>query len=130
MSDFKEKLRYLLYRCRLGTLVRNLPTSKEWSEKVNEQLHATGDTVEIIDAYTAIVGNLVVWIENYPYAYGCPYAKYITTEISKKLNFSKEGSLELSQMSLLNHAKYGQKLPDRRTVYLLHRAVERARAAL
>lgn len=51
---------------------RNYPTSKALSKKINDLLDA--NTPLIIGKYSAIeLGNLVLWANNFPYAFGTEY---------------------------------------------------------
>lgn len=79
---------------------QNEPTCKEWDAILNEQIDKY--EVEVLDKYTAKIGNLEVWISNYPYAFGsCNRPKYdklpkVSTRrrLLKIVNENKKSELE------------------------------------
>jgi len=48
--------------------IQNEPTSEEWDRVLNELLDKYG--VTSVNQYTARVGNLEIWVCNYPYSFG------------------------------------------------------------
>lgn len=52
--------------------LQNYPTDWKWDKILNELLDEHG--VKGLDIYTAKVGHLIVWVSNYPHAYGSLYS--------------------------------------------------------
>jgi hypothetical protein len=70
--------------------------------------------IEILDQFTALVGPMSLWIENYPYSYGGLYRNWELYQKDKKLyDYNK---------SMSDH--FGNQIPDRATVYSLHKLVK------
>jgi len=67
----KNILIYLQYIVNPGFWVSNYPTSDEWDTKLNEML----DNPKFEDGgpYTVKLNGNLVWVSNYPYAYGFLY---------------------------------------------------------
>jgi hypothetical protein len=118
MKEILKKVNYFFL-----TLIRNEPTSPALSKIINQYLDDPDTTIVIHDEYSCTLqhptfNRLCLWIANYPYCYGyvaCNHSELIDGdwENYKKLNF------------LL-----GEKLPDRKTVYRLHEAVENKKKEL
>jgi hypothetical protein len=67
LSSIRYKLQAMTPRYWLA----NEPVNSIWDKKLNEWLDDPNATIERYDKYCAIVNKKVlVWIENYPYAYG------------------------------------------------------------
>lgn len=111
-SNFFELLDkiYLFF----GTLFRLYPTSKELSKMINGLLDDPNTEVKLLDPYHALVGSLCLWIENYPYAYGCVHALY-TNKLSNNI----------IQYNLALESMFRMSLPDKKTVYRLHQVVKK-----
>jgi len=118
MKEILKKANYFLW-----SLIRNHRTSPELSKLINQYLDDPETDILIVGKYFCILqhptfNRLCLWISNYPYAYGnvwC-YSSGLTNkdwETHKKLHF------------LL-----GERLPDRKTVYRLHEAVENKKREL
>ena len=54
--------------------IQAYPTCREWDAILNEQLDKHG--AFRVDKFTARVGSLEVWVENWPYSYGYCYDPY------------------------------------------------------
>lgn len=132
MENFQSRLKYFLYLISPGSLIRIRETSKQWSQLLNEQLDSTNDRVIILDGYTALVGNLVVWTENFPYCYGYPYHAFKSALVreTSQTSFTAEDLDHTVNLSYRNVKKFGGRIPDRKTVYRLRQAVEAAKESL
>lgn len=132
MENFQSRLKYFLYLISPGSLIRIRETSKQWSQLLNEQLDSTNDQVVILDCYTALVGDLVVWTENFPYCYGYPYQaiRSILEKETALTELTAEDLDHIVNLSYRNVKKFGNRIPNRKTVYRLSCAVEAAKEAL
>jgi len=97
-----------------SSLIRVDSTSKELSRMINCILDNPNTKIEILDQFTALVGPLSLWIENYPYAYG---KLWINWELYKK-------DKKLYDYNTLMYKIFGNQIPDRATVYRLHKLVK------
>jgi len=109
-SSIRDKI---LYWTHFGTYIRNYRTSKTHSQKIN-QLLDDPDTGLILDpsisgvVYTILLGDLRLWVGNFPFAYGYTW---------EDINFD------------LNYDWHSRRLPDRATVFRLRQVVEAAKAS-
>ena len=97
-----------------SSLIRVDSTSKELSRMINCILDNPNTKIAILDQFTALVGPLSLWIENYPYAYG---KLWINWELYKK-------DKKLYDYNKLIYQTFGNQIPDRATVYRLHKLVK------
>ena len=79
--------------------IRNYRTSPHLSRFIQDHLRA-GEQPEVLNGFHAKLGGKVLWVRNYPYGYGSEAA------------FATRGPI-----------------PDRKTVFMLADAVDRARFA-
>ena len=54
--------------------ISNEPSSNSYDNLVNQWIETDAD-VELVDKYTVLVNEHMVWTSNYPYAYGYLYGK-------------------------------------------------------
>jgi len=118
MKEILKKINYFF-----KSRVRNQRTSPELSKIINLYLDDPETEIIISSKYNCTLKNskfnkLNLWIGNYPYAYGSlsPYYTELTLE----------GHETYTKL----HFIFGEKLPDRKTVYRLHEAVENKKKEL
>lgn len=103
-SSVRDKI---LYWIDYETYIRNYMTSKTHSQKIN-QLLDDPDTGLILDpsisgvVYTILLGDLRLWVGNFPYAYGFVWDFF---------------------------ERSNRHMPDRATVFRLRQVVEAAKAS-
>lgn len=54
-----------------GPWIQNHPTDWVWDDVLNKSMDKY--PVERLCSYTAKIGNITVWVGNWPYAYGYPF---------------------------------------------------------
>lgn len=118
MTYFLKKVNYFF-----ASLMRNCGTSPELSKIINQYLDDPETDILIINQYFCTLkhptyNDLCLWISNYPYCYG-----YVTHDYSNSTTGDWETYIKLNFI-------LGQKLPDRKTVYRLHEAVENKKKEL
>jgi hypothetical protein len=104
-----EKISYFF-----GSLIRNHPTSKELSKIINSLLDDPNTEIKLLGDYSVLLGSVCLWVGNYPYAYGnvCTIATYQLSD-------------EIIKFNVTLYRFCGTKLPDRKTVYRLHKVVSK-----
>lgn len=121
--DFQK----ILYYLRPGTLLRNRKSSPILSKMINDLLD-DGYEPELESSYVVKLGDLKLWIANFPYEYGKLHDTALV-DIAK-MAVLKPGSFEWNlilfrmKRDLELARKYKESMPDRATVYRLHKAVE------
>jgi hypothetical protein len=118
MKDLLKKVNYFFL-----SIIRNEPTSPALSKIINQYLDDPDTTIVIHDEYSCTLQHptfktLPLWINNYPYCYGFLYPANFKCTIADLENY-----VELKKI-------FGRKLPDRKTVYRLHEAVENKKKEL
>jgi hypothetical protein len=105
------------------SLIRNERTCSALSKAINKYLDDPNTTIVIHSEFVCTLEHptfkkLPLWISNYPYAYGNFYPFTL--------------SLTPDDLVIYDELKrfFGNKLPDRRTVYRLHEAVENKKKEL
>lgn len=138
MKNLIEKLKYTAYY--FSALVRSYPSSKEYSKLINECLDIfdNNENTLTIDSNGFIAyfnfkdcPPIPIWIGNYPYAYGFIwYFPYAAIDKLIYLNPESEGwQKEYENFMFLQNWKkaFANKMPDRKTVFRLHTAVEKVK---
>jgi hypothetical protein len=118
MKEILKKVNYFFL-----ALIRNEPTSPALSKIINQYLDDPDTTIVIHDEYSCTLQHptfkiLPLWINNYPYCYGFLYPHSFNWKTADLENYE-----ELKKI-------FGRKLPDRKTVYRLHEAVENKKKEL
>jgi hypothetical protein len=118
MKDLLKKVNYFF-----SSLIRNRETSPELSKIINQYLDDPETDILILNKYHCVLqhptyNGLCLWIANYPYCYG-----YVACNHSELIDGDWESYKKL-------HFLLGEKLPDRKTVYRLHEAVENKKREL
>ncbi len=124
-------LEKFLFYIRPSNWFRLFKESKELSNAINTLLDQPDTIIKIESEYVANVGGMYVWVENYPYAYG-----RVTDRFYEWLGMlavldpeSKEWKNVYNHMLFHEELrrKFEGKMPDRETVFRLHKAVEKAK---
>lgn len=114
-----------------GTWIRNRAASKELSDLINNLLDNPKVVITIMSKYVANVGGVNLWIENYPYSYGCVYSlSYLYLgELAVLEPKSKEWESVYLKMSFEEALcdRFKHHMPDRETVFRLHEAVQQVK---
>jgi hypothetical protein len=118
MNTLLKKVNYFFQ-----SLFRNEPTSPALSKIINQYLDDPATTIVIHDEYSCTLQHptfkiLPLWINNYPYCYGFLYPHGFNWKTTDLENYQ-----ELKKI-------FGRKLPDRKTAYRLHEAVENKKKEL
>jgi hypothetical protein len=115
MKPLLKKVNYFFQ-----SLIRNERTCSALSKVINKYLDDPNTTIVIHSEFVCTLEHptfkkLPLWIRDYPYAYGSLYP-----------------SLNPDYLVIYGELKrfFGNKLPDRRTVYRLHEAVENKKKEL
>lgn len=112
-------------------MVEGTGGSKKLSKAINEYLDQPDSTIEIESEYVAKLGDIYLWIENYPYAYGRIIDKFYQWlgMLAVLDPASEEWKIVHEYMQLQESVRkeFEGKMPDRETVFRLHKAVEKAK---
>ena len=106
---------------------------KHYLKKINELLDDPDTELIIQSEYTILLGGLSLWVGNYPYAYGNyhkPYQiEYAVIELiySEPLTERWETLVNFLNQEDQYEKAYGDRVPDRVTVFRLRQVVESAK---
>lgn len=118
-QDIPEKILYFF-----GSLIRNERSSKELSQMINDALDDPKVKLIILDECSVLLNNMMLWTQNYPYAYGDIIKNGIIPSYAYELNDLGLPSSQIIEHNLKLYKIFGNKLPNRRTVYRLHKKIE------
>jgi hypothetical protein len=130
-----SKLKKFLYWADPFGYLRNYKVSKVLSKKINELLDDPDTELIIQCEYMICLGGLTLWVGNYPYAYGNYHKPYQIEDAVNELIYSEP--LTERWETLVNffnqedeyEKAYGDRVPDRATVFRLRQVVESAKAS-
>jgi len=129
-----SKLKKFLYWANPFGHLRNYKVSKTLSKKINELLDDPDTELIFQSEYTICLGGLTLWVCNFPYAYGnywkCHYKR---NDFINELVYSEPHTERWETLvNFLNQEdeyekSYGDRVPDRATVFRLRQVVESAK---
>ena len=124
-------LEKFLFYIRPGNWLRMLKESKELSELVNSLLDHPDTVITIETEYIAKVGGIYLWVKNYPYAYGRVADNFYNCMATLAVLDPESDSWRIVYQNMQFHEalrdRFEGKMPDRETVFRLHKAVEKAK---
>ena len=128
-----SKLEKFLYWADPFGYLRNYKVSKALSKKINELLDDPNTELIIQSEYTICLGGLSLWVGNFPYAYGDYHKPYQIEDAINELVYSEPHAERwVTLVNFLNQENeyekaYGNRVPDRSTVFRLRQVVESAK---
>lgn len=121
----------LWYSLRIGIYLRSRPTSKALSKRINQFLDDPNTELILYSEYSVILGDLRLWVRNFPYSYGFFYGnpdEYLEELIYLSPDTDRWKVLERYTMRQQEYRKeFGNRLPDRATVFRLNQVVKAAK---
>ena len=128
-----SKLEKFLYWADPFGYLRLYKVSKALSRKINELLDDPNTELIIQSEYTILLGGLSLWVGNYPYAYGDYHKPYMIDDAISELIYSEPHTERWETLvNFVNQEDeyektYGNRVPDRATVFRLRQVVESAK---
>jgi hypothetical protein len=128
-----SKLKKFLYWADPFGYLRHYKVSKALSKKINELLDDPNTELIIQCEYMICLGGLTLWVGNYPYAYGNYHKPYQIEDAVNELIYSEPLTERWETLvNFLNQEDeyekaYGDRVPDRVTVFRLRQVEESAK---
>lgn len=73
MIDWREVKLFLRVLVTPSFWMRDVPASKEWDRAVRALIASGKISTKKVDGYTISVGQITIWLGNFPYGYGRSY---------------------------------------------------------